>query len=109
MPDSMQVNQVLNQIRAIRQEATTRVDSFREPAAAPAPEFSALLQSSVDGVNQTQMQAGKLAEAFERGDKNVNVTEVMVALQKADVSFQAMVEVRNKLVEAYQEVMRMPV
>ncbi len=109
MPDSMQVNQVLNQIRAIRQEASARVDTFREPAATPAPDFSALLQSSVDGVNQTQMQAGKLAAAFERGDKNVNVTEVMVALQKADVSFQAMVEVRNKLVEAYQEVMRMPV
>ena len=50
---------------------------------------------------------GVATTAFERGDLNVSITEVMVNMQKAQVSFKAAVEVRNKLVDAYQEVMRM--
>lgn len=108
MTDPMNVDQVLNQIRAIRQQAGALPE-------APSPagngtekvDFGALLKQSVDAVNTTQSTAGGLAKAFEQGDQNVSLTEVMVALQKANVSFQAMVETRNKLVEAYQEVMRM--
>jgi flagellar hook-basal body complex protein FliE len=47
-------------------------------------------------------------DAFESGDANVSLAEVMVASQKASVSFQAMLQVRNKLVEAYKDVMNMP-
>ena len=54
------------------------------------------------------MAAGK-ATAFEMGDPNVNLSEVMVAIQKANVSFQAMTQVRNNLVSAYKDIMNMPV
>ena len=71
-------------------------------------DFSALLKQSIDTVNENQQTAGKMARAFETGESDANLAEVMVALQKAGVSFQAMVQVRNKLVEAYQDVMNMP-
>jgi flagellar hook-basal body complex protein FliE len=71
--------------------------------------FAALLKSSVENVSESQMTAAGIAEAFERGDANVSLPEVMIALQKASLSFQAMTEVRNQLVSAYQEIMNMPV
>ena len=49
-----------------------------------------------------------MTEAFETGATNISLADVMVATQKANVSFQAMLQVRNKLVEAYQDVMNMP-
>ena len=72
-------------------------------------DFSALLKGAIDHVNEIQNKADKLENAFETGDPNVNLIEVMVALQKANVSFQAMTEVRNKLVSAYQDIMSMQV
>jgi flagellar hook-basal body complex protein FliE len=50
-----------------------------------------------------------MAAALERGDKSVALPEVMIAWQKASLSFQAMTEVRNRLVNAYQEIMNMPI
>ena len=73
------------------------------------PDFSQLLKNSINNVSQTQQESEKLAEAFAKGDPNVQMSEVMVSLQKASVSFQAMLEVRNKLVHAYQEIMNMQV
>jgi len=71
--------------------------------------FSSILKNSIDKVNDTQMQSNKLQEAFQNGDPNVQVSEVLVAMQKSSVSFQAMVQVRNKITQAYQEIMNMPV
>jgi flagellar hook-basal body complex protein FliE len=71
--------------------------------------FAELLKSSIDAVNQTQTTAAEMAAAFERGDQSVGLPEVMIALQKASLSFQAMTEVRNRLLNAYQEVMNMPI
>jgi flagellar hook-basal body complex protein FliE len=67
-----------------------------------------MLKQSIDTVNQTQKQSTKLATAFETGQSDVSLAEVMVASQKASVSFQAMLQVRNKLVDAYKDVMSMP-
>lgn len=72
-------------------------------------DFADLLKQSIDKVNETQMDAKKLAEAFQQGDPNIQMSEVMVAMQKSSVSFQAMLQVRNKLVTAYQEIMNMQV
>ena len=72
-------------------------------------DFAALLKASVDQVNATQQDSANLAKAFEQGDPNANLQEVMVSLQQANLSFQTMVQVRNKLVSAYHEVMSMQV
>ncbi|MEQ1619975.1 MAG: flagellar hook-basal body complex protein FliE [Methylococcales bacterium] len=101
----MNVNQVLAQMRAMSLEASGKSPTSETAGNA---DFSALLRQSIDSVNDTQQTAGKMTTAFETGDTSVSLAEVMVATQKASVSFQAMVQVRNKLVEAYKDVMNMP-
>jgi flagellar hook-basal body complex protein FliE len=82
----------------------------QEPAeAAGAANFADLLKSSLDQVNAAQQQATSMQQAFDANDPNVNLQEVMVSLQKANLSFQTMVQVRNRLVTAYQEIMNMQV
>jgi flagellar hook-basal body complex protein FliE len=71
--------------------------------------FAGLLKNAVDSVNDVQATAGKMQTAFELGDPNIGLAQVMVASQKASLSFQAMTQVRNKLLEAYRDVMNMPV
>ncbi len=74
-----------------------------------AQDFGDLLKSSIDAVNGAQTKAADMTAALERGDPSVGLPEVMIALQKASLSFQAMTEVRNRLVNAYQEIMNMPI
>jgi len=100
---NMDINQVLAQMRVLRDQAAGT--SIRTEGA---QDFAAMLKDSIDKVNDTQQQANKLAAAFETGATDASLAEVMVSLQKASVSFQAMVQVRNKLVEAYKDVMNMP-
>lgn len=71
--------------------------------------FSSILKSAIDTVNDTQQKSGELKAAFEMGDRSVDLTQVMIASQKANVSFQAMLQVRNKLVAAYKDVMAMQI
>jgi len=99
----MNVNQVLAQMRAMSLEASG--DKVQETGGA---DFAAMLKQSIGSVNDAQQTAGKMTQAFETGDTNVSLAEVMIASQKASVSFQAMLQVRNKLVSAYQDVMNMP-
>lgn len=72
-------------------------------------EFSQLLAQAVEKVSDAQASAAGMAEAFELGETDATLAEVMIALQKASLSFQAMTEVRNRLVTAYQEIMNMPI
>ena len=101
------VNQLLAQMRALASQVQDK--GVFEAAQPQESSFSDLLKDSIDKVNETQQTAGKLAESFEKGAEDTDLTEVMVALQKADLSFKAMTEVRNRLVSAYQEIMNMPV
>ena len=99
------VNQVLNQMRSMSLQAAGR-PPVQETGAST--DFSSLLQQSISSVNDTQQRATKMVESFETGASNLSLAEVMVETQKANVSFQAMLQVRNKLVEAYKDVMNMP-
>lgn len=101
------VNQILVQMRAMAASAQGGV-AAQQPAAATGADFASLLQSSVNQVNSAQKTAGSMSEAFAKGDPSVDLTEVMVAVQKSSISFQAMLQVRNKLVQAYQDVMNTP-
>ena len=70
--------------------------------------FGALLRSKVEEVNQMKLDADKAVEKVELGNSG-SIHEAMIALEKADISFQTMLQVRNRILEAYQEVMRMQV
>lgn len=109
MSDISSINQVLAEMRRLAAAAQSSPTSQTDAAQGSGADFASLLKQSVDQVNDTQQAAGKLSAAFSAGDPNVDVTEVMVALQKAGVAFQAMTEVRNRLVKAYQDIMSMPV
>jgi flagellar hook-basal body complex protein FliE len=107
---SMQINDVLAQIRAL----STQTSALARPAAtaagaAPVNGFGTLLKQGIDSVNRSQLEAGKLAEAYERGAEGVDLARVMIETQKAAVSFRALTEVRNRLVSAYQDIMNMPI
>ncbi|HEY3700507.1 MAG TPA: flagellar hook-basal body complex protein FliE [Spongiibacteraceae bacterium] len=71
--------------------------------------FGEMFQQAIGSVNATQQQAGALATSFEQGDPQVSLAQVMVASQKASVSFQALTQVRNRLVDAYKDIMNMPI
>lgn len=71
--------------------------------------FGELLTSAISKVNETQQAANQLATAYEKGDPAVDITRVMIASQKSSVSFQALTQVRNKVVQAYEEVMKMSI
>jgi flagellar hook-basal body complex protein FliE len=101
------INSVLTQMRAMAAQAQAITPAA--PTDSGAADFKDLLTRALDQVNETQHTARNLAEAFERGDKGVDIAEVMIAAQKADVSFQAISQVRNRLVTAYQDIMNMPI
>ena len=71
--------------------------------------FTEMLQQAVNSVNEVQKESGSLKKSFEMGDPSVDLPQVMMASQKAGVAFEAMVQVRNKLLQAYKDVMSMPV
>lgn len=72
-------------------------------------DFGDALKASLDQVNQSQQKAEQLGQAFMTGDDKVSLSDVMISMQKANINFQATVQVRNKLVSAYQDIMNMPV
>lgn len=105
--DTQGIEQMLSVLRTTATQATGK--PAETSAAAGAPSFASVLQNSIDKVNQTQQQADAMSEKLAAGDTSQNLHEVMIALQTASVSFQEMVQVRNKLVSAYQDVMNMQV
>ena len=103
----MQINQVLAEMRALQARASGVEET---PASAAQPsDFASLMKGAVDHIATMQNQATALADAYEAGDKSVDLTKVMLEVQKAGLAFRAMTEVRNKLVDAYTQVMNMSV
>lgn len=101
----MEINNVLSQMRAL-------AASMELPATTPKVadnSFGQVLQQSIDKVNEQQSVATSMMTDFQNGSSDTSVAEVMVSMQKASLSFTAMTQVRNKLVDAYQEIMNMPI
>lgn len=118
MTERMDINRLLMEMRALK----TQTQAFNGPGsiasrdiagqAAPinnGPKFSDLMSQAVGKVNEVQQASGAMQKAYLTGDPNVDITDVMIASQKSGVAFDAMVQVRNKLVDAYKDVMNMPV
>jgi flagellar hook-basal body complex protein FliE len=103
----MEINQVLAQIRSL--SAQTKVGTSQAPQTQQTGpgEFANILRQGLDSVNQTQEKASQLTDAFARGTPGVELPQVMLAAAKANVSFHALSEVRNRLVSAYQDIMNM--
>jgi len=115
MPHS--VSSLLSQIRSLHAQMPQAALPVRDGAAgvampaaqAATPSFAQTLKKALEGVNAAQQHATGLSAAFERGEPGADLAQVMVAAQQAQVAFKATVEVRNRLVQAYQDVLNMPV
>lgn len=115
---SLEIDSVLAQIRSLSSQAKGGgiggVGGIAPPAAPNVDktgpsEFANLMSKSINSVNQQEQTAGKLTEAFQRGDPGVELPQVMLEMQKASVSFRALTEVRNRVVSAYQDIMNMQI
>ena len=78
------------------------------PGINPVDQFANMLKSRVSTVNETMAAADDKVEAYVRGQED-SVHDVMIAMSKADINFKLMTQVGRKVIEAYQEIMRMQV
>lgn len=99
-------NQVLQQLHETRSASgSAAVEAPQQPAGGG---FAETLRGALDGVNATQSRASQLTDAYERGE-TTDIAKVMLARQESGVAFEATLQVRNKLLSAYQDIMRMGV
>jgi flagellar hook-basal body complex protein FliE len=110
------IDKLLGQLRAGAAMAGQSVGGLGAAGAAGAAgapvagnDFAKVLKNSIDSVNVRQVEATNLQRDFELGVPNTNLTDVMISMQKANLSFQEMVQVRNRRVTAYQDIMNMQV
>jgi flagellar hook-basal body complex protein FliE len=111
---NLQIDNVLAQIRQLQLQTKVGVSvnvgqGVGATPGAPTTSFASVLKQGLDKVNDVQSKAGNLAVQFERGVPGVELSQVMLESQKAAVAFRATTEIRNRLVNAYQEIMNMPI
>jgi flagellar hook-basal body complex protein FliE len=109
--DSSRIQAMMEQLKAAatRPAATSNPLAGTAAAAAPKADFSQALKTSLSQVSASQEAADKLGQRFAMGDDTVSLSDTMIAMQKANIDFQATVQVRNKLISAYHEIMNMQV
>ena len=95
------INQMREMAEAARNQAQEIVDTNQS--------FDGLMKKAIDSVNDIQQQSTELKKQFELGDPNVSLSDVMIAGQKSSIAFEATLRVRNKLVQAYKDIMNMPI
>jgi flagellar hook-basal body complex protein FliE len=125
MTDRIDINRLLGEMRTLKTQTQAfqrpnaigfgdvapngRLQDLQSPTSNKLPSFGDLMTKAISNVNDVQKTSSSMADAYEKGVAGVDITDVMIASQKASVSFQAMVQVRNKLVDAYKDVMNMPI
>ncbi len=109
--DSSRIEAMLAQLKAAsaRMESSA-VNAIGTETAGPAKlDFADALKASLDQVNSVQLTSQQLGQKFALGDDKVSLSDVMISMQKANISFQTTVQVRNKLVSAYHDIMNMQI
>src|SRR3569833_779818 len=112
---SLEIDSVLVLFRSLSVLVLGGLGGITPPQSPTAPDksgpsaFATLMGKAVNTVNQQELTAGKMADAFQKGDPGVELPQVMLEMQKASVSFRALTEVRNRVVSAYQEIMNMQI
>ncbi len=115
MTDRVDINRLLTEMRSIKSQtqAFGGVEGMGQlqPTVNPKNrvDFGDVFSQAINKVNDVQQQSSSMAQSYIKGDPNIDITQVMIASQKSSVAFQAATQVRNKLVEAYKDVMNMPI
>ena len=116
------INSVLSEIRNMRSQMmeNQRVEqdnnirggmdgASKVQETSDTPKFSDMLSQAVGSVNELQQTSSDMKTAYEMGDPNMDISRVMIASEKASISFEALTQVRNRVVKAYEDIMNMPV
>ncbi|MEH6467779.1 MAG: flagellar hook-basal body complex protein FliE [Porticoccus sp.] len=104
------IQSTVQQIQTIATQAAGKNEKVSQPAEAVGKDsFVDELHASIDRINQLQKTAGDSVKAFELGDPNMSLNDVMLDKQKAGLSFEMGVQVRNRFIQSYKEIMNMQV
>lgn len=106
---ALQATQATQATQSTQVTPTNHEAAGIQPVNKSGSNFGQLLQDAVGKVNELQMDTGAKRKAFELGDDSVTLADTMIASSKSGLAFDATVQVRNKFVEAYKEIMSMPV
>lgn len=110
MIDAGRIEAMISQLKAAATRPDSGINAVNPTAQTPGKVgFADALKASLDGVNASQKTAEALGNRFALGDDRVSLSDVMIAGQKANIGLQATVQVRNKLVAAYQDIMNMQI
>ena len=101
------INQVLTQMRTVA--AGISPEGLQAVESAGEPSFAKMMADAISEVNQAMRASQSVQERFESGDSSLSIAEVMITSQKANIQFTGMIEVRNKLLSAYQDIMNMQI
>jgi len=107
---SANVQSMLEVLRSYQSQAAGGAGATTEPAATKVgqPTFFDSVKNALDGVNSAQQKSTAMTDAFDRGEE-VPLTDVVLSMQKSSLAFEATLQVRNKVMKAYEEIMNMPV
>lgn len=110
--DQNKIRAMLDQLHQVAAKAAPPApasSTVQQSGDAKSVEFGDVLKKSIDQVSQTDLKAQDLAKRFTTGDDTVSLSDVMISAQKANISLQTAVQVRNRLVTAYQTIMNMQI
>jgi flagellar hook-basal body complex protein FliE len=107
--DTSRIQAMVEQLKAAAARSQGGVNPLQPEKTAGKVDFADALKTSLNQVNSMQQKAEQLGQRFAAGDDSVNLSDVMISSQKANISFQATIQVRNKLVSAYHDIMAMQV
>lgn len=108
------IQSMLQTLRAYQAQASTGLEhagmqeQVSSSAGAQSPSFAQAIRSTLQSVNNLQMTANQMADAYERGEK-IPLTDVVLSMQKSSMAFEATLQVRNKVLKAYEDILNMPV
>ncbi len=118
MTDRVDISRLLHEMRALKSQTQAfgglgpvgREADVKNPAQkVNGPGFGDVLSQALNKVNEVQKSSATMADAYVRGDRSIDIAEVMIASQKSSIALQATTQVRNKIVEAYKDIMNMPI
>jgi flagellar hook-basal body complex protein FliE len=116
MTERVDINRLLTEMRSLKSQSQAfggikmhGAEGELGATSVNGPRFNDIFSQAIQKVNAVQQASNSTANAYLRGAPGIDITDVMIASQKSTVAFQAITQVRNKLVEAYKDVMNMPI
>ena len=107
--DSRRIEAMIAQLKSAATRPEAKIPAIQTEMPAAKVNFADAFKSALDSVSGAQKASSALGQRFTMGDEKVSLSDVMVSMQKSSIEFQATVQVRNKLVSAYHEIMNMQV